>query len=77
MRIKAVGLSPLENDARGFARFNLRDNLGFIARCIADGRIDAQPILSGVYRAEEIERAYTDLAARKDGAITYLLDWTA
>lgn len=77
LRIEAVGASPLENDARGFNRFNLRDNLGFIARAIGDGALDPEPILSASYRAREIERAYADLAARKDGAVTYLLDWAA
>lgn len=77
LRIEAVGLAPLENDPRGFARFNLRDNLAFIMRSLAEGRLDAQPILSGRYPARQIERAYADLAARKDDAITYLLDWAA
>ena len=77
LRIEAVGFSPLENDARGFARFNLRDNLGFIARSITSGALDPAPILSGVYPARNLEQAYADLAARKDGAITYWLDWTA
>lgn len=73
LRIEAVGMSPLENDARGFNRFNLRDNLGFIARAIAPL---ADPIISGFYPAAELERAYRDLEARKDNAITFLLDWS-
>ncbi len=77
LRIEAVGFSPLENDARGFARFNLRDNLGIIARSITGGALDPAPLLSGVYPARHLEQAYADLAARKDGAITYWLDWTA
>jgi len=77
LRIEAVGWSPLENDTRGFARFNLRDNIGFLARAIEDGRLDPAPILSGRYPGEDIALAYTDLAARKDDAVTYLLDWNA
>ncbi|MEM8724176.1 MAG: zinc-binding alcohol dehydrogenase [Pseudomonadota bacterium] len=77
LRIEAVGFSPIENDVRGFARFNLRDNIAFLAHAIADGRLDPAPILSGRYPAEDIVQAYTDLDARKDNAITYLLDWSA
>ena len=77
LRIEAVGFSPLENDARGFARFNVRDNIAFLARAISDGRHDPAPILSGSYRGEEIAQAYADLDARKNDAVTYLLDWTA
>ncbi|MEO0419266.1 MAG: zinc-binding alcohol dehydrogenase [Pseudomonadota bacterium] len=73
LRVEAVGLSPLENDPRGFNRFNLRDNLGYIARVLAPL---ADPIISGEYPADELERAYADLAARKDNAVTYLLDWS-
>ena len=77
LRIEAVGWSPLENDPRGFARFNQRDNIAFLARAIEDGRLDPGPILSGRYPGERIAQAYTDLDARKDNAITYLLDWSA
>lgn len=77
LRIEAVGFSPLENDARGFARFNVRDNIAFLARAIGDGRLDPAAILSGRYACENIAQAYADLDARKDDAVTYLLDWTA
>ena len=76
LRIEAVGASPLENDARGFNRFNVRDNLAFLVGRIADGTLDAAPLLSGRYRASDLAQAYEDLATRKDNAITYLLDWT-
>lgn len=76
LRIEAVGFSPLENDARNFARFNLRDNIGFIARQITSGRLDPSMIVSGRYASTDIEQAYRDLDARKNGAITYALDWT-
>ncbi|MDJ0641206.1 MAG: zinc-binding alcohol dehydrogenase [Erythrobacter sp.] len=77
LRIEAVGWSPLEKDARGFARFNQRDNIAFLARAIEDGRLDPAPIISGSYRGDDIAQAYIDLDARKDDAITYLLDWSA
>ena len=72
LRIEAVGMSPLENDPRGFNRFNLRDNLNYITRVIAQ---DARQIVSAHYPAYELDRAYRDLSARKNNAITYLLDW--
>jgi len=77
LRIEAVGLSPLENDARGFNRFNLRDNLTYIVRSMERGLPNASAIVSGIYPASAIERAYADLESRKDDAITYLLDWKA
>ncbi|MDJ0978405.1 MAG: zinc-binding alcohol dehydrogenase [Erythrobacter sp.] len=76
LRIEAVGMSPLENDNRGFTPFNLRDNLNYIARGMERGLPNAQPIISGVYPAAHLERAYRDLDARKDNAVTFLLDWT-
>lgn len=75
LRIEAVGWSPLENDSRGFARFNLRDNIAFLAGAIEDGRLDPAPIISGTYPGEDIAQAYRDLDARKDDAVTYLLEW--
>ncbi len=77
LRIEAVGWSPLENDPRGFARFNQRDNIGFLADAIQSGRIDPAPILSGRYPGADIAQAYADLDARKDDAVTFLLDWNA
>ena len=77
LRIEAVGFSPLENDNRNFNRFNVRENLDYIRGLIAQGRLDPNPILSGRYPAAELAQAYADLDARKDDAITYLLDWSA
>lgn len=76
LRIEAVGMSPLENDARGFTRFNMRDNLTYIARAMERGLPDPRPIVSGIYPARELERAYVDLEARKDDAVTFLLAWS-
>lgn len=75
LSIEAVGWSPETNDSRGFNRFNERDNIAYLARLIEDGRLDPAPILSGRYRGEDIAQAYADLYARKDDAVTYLLDW--
>lgn len=77
LRVEAVGWSPETNDSRGFLRFNERDNLAWIAGLIERGRLDADAIISGRYRADDIERAYADLAARVDSPVTYLLDWTS
>lgn len=75
LRIEAVGWSPETNDSRGFNRFNERENIGYIARAIERGQLDPSPLLSGRYRGEDIAKAYADLDARKDGAVTYLLEW--
>lgn len=75
LSIEAVGWSPEHDDSRGFNRFNERTNIAYLARLIEDGRLDPAPILSGRYRGEDIAQAYADLDARKDDAVTYLLDW--
>lgn len=76
LRIEAVGMAPVDNDSRGFNRFNLRDNMVHILGLMESGRLDPAPILSGRYQARDIVQAYKDLNARKDGAITFLLDWS-
>ena len=75
LRIEAVGWSPEQDDSRGFNRFNERANTSYLAALIESGRLDAEPILSGRYPGSEIAQAYTDLDARKNNAVTYLLDW--
>lgn len=75
LRIEAVGHSPERADARGFARFNERDNLGYLVDLIARGRLDAASLISGRYRAAHIEQAYLDLLNRKDDPVTYVLQW--
>lgn len=76
LRIEAVGWSPEQDDSRGFNRFNERANIAYLARMILTGRLDPAVILSGRYRGEDIAQAYADLDARKDNAVTYLLDWS-
>jgi threonine dehydrogenase-like Zn-dependent dehydrogenase len=75
LRLEAVGMSAPAKDSTGFLRFNERDNLAWIVGLIAEGRIDPSLIVSGRYRGADIGLAYEDLLARKDNAITYLLDW--
>jgi threonine dehydrogenase-like Zn-dependent dehydrogenase len=75
LRIEAVGMSAEARDSRGFLRYNERDNLAWIASLIAEGRLDTSLIVSGRYPGRDIARAYQDLLARKDSAVTYLLDW--
>lgn len=77
LSVEAVGWSPEHNDSRGFNRYNERDNIAYLAGLIESGRLDPAPILSGRYPGEDIARAYADLDARKDNAVTYLLDWNA
>ena len=76
LRIEAVGWSPEHDDSRGFNRFNERANAEYLAQLIESGRLSAAPILSGRYPGADISQAYADLDARKDNAITYLLDWS-
>ena len=75
LRIEAVGASPEYDDSRHFLRFNERANIAWLARLIGEGRLNPAQIVSGRYRGQDIARAYQDLMARKDNALTYLLDW--
>jgi 2-desacetyl-2-hydroxyethyl bacteriochlorophyllide A dehydrogenase len=75
LRIQAAGLSPEFPDARGFLRFNERDNLRYIAGLITEGRLDADVLISGRYPAAQLTEAYAALEARRDSPVTYLLDW--
>ena len=75
LRIEAVGLSPERPDNRGFARFNERDNLEFLAGKIVVGQLNAGALISGEYPGTHIEQAYQDLIARKNSPVTYLLRW--
>jgi threonine dehydrogenase-like Zn-dependent dehydrogenase len=75
LRIEAVGASPQRPDPRGFARFNERANLAYLAGLIREGRLRTELIVSGRYPADEVERAYRDLIDRRESPVTYLLDW--
>ncbi|MEO6079202.1 MAG: zinc-binding dehydrogenase [Steroidobacteraceae bacterium] len=75
LRVEAVGLSPERADSRGFLRFNERDNLAYILELLGSGRLSASTLVSGIYPGVEIERAYSDLLARCESPVTYLLEW--
>lgn len=75
LRIEAVGASPERPDPRGFARFNERDNLAFLLRALADGRLDAGPFTAHAMPAERLAEAYAALLARAPGQLTMCLAW--
>ncbi len=75
LRIEAVGHSPERPDARGFLRFNERDNLRYLVRLMATGRLKPNSLVSAVYPGVDIEQAYRDLLSRKGTPFTYLLRW--
>ena len=77
LTLKAVGLAPADNDARGHLRFNQRDNIAYLASAIADGIIDTAPIISGTYPAARLADAYAALVSRESSPVTFLLDWQA
>lgn len=77
LRLEAVGHSPERADARGFARFNERDNLAFLLGRIGAGALRWQELVSGTYPGTDLGRAYDDLLARRHDPITYVLRWNA
>ena len=77
LTIKAVGLAPLAQDARGHLRFNQPDNIAYICGLIESGAIRPELLISGTFPAAEAETAYRQLASRDGSPVTYLLDWSA
>ena len=75
LRIESVGMPPSRLDTRGLLRFSEKENIAWLAGMIGENRIDPSVLISAQYPAVELERAYVDLAARKDSPITYLLKW--
>lgn len=75
LRIAAVGMSPEQPDARGFQRFNERDNLAFILALLAEGRLDASPFTRWQRPAEMLAEVYASLENRAEGQLTCLLTW--
>jgi len=77
LRIEAVGFSPEHRDARGFLRFNERDNLRYLAGLIGSGRLRPEKLVSARYDGLRLADAYADLAARVGSPVTFALDWRA
>ncbi len=77
LRIEAVGHSPERADARGFSRFNERDNLAFLLGRIGHGALRWQELVSDIYPGSALIQAYDDLLARRRDPITYVLRWNA
>ena len=75
LRLEAVGMPPSRLDVRGLLRFTERSNIAWLAGLIACGKLNPDILISGKYPAANLERAYTDLVARKNAPITYLLEW--
>lgn len=75
LTIKALGLSPEENDSRNFLKFNEKTNLAFIISQMLDDKIDASKFISDVIDPEKIEYAYQSIINRKHSAATYILKW--
>lgn len=75
LRIEAAGMSAERPDARGFLRFNERENFSYLAQLIRSGRLKPALLVSADYAAGDIEAAYRDLLVHKNSAITYRLRW--
>ena len=75
LRLEAVGSAPERADARGFLRYNERDNLNYLAGLIMQGRLPAAALAGGSYPGAAIAEAYRELLARQRSAVTYLLRW--
>tara|TARA_B100001564_G_C20556498_1_gene631637 strand:+ start:18 stop:1031 length:1014 start_codon:yes stop_codon:yes gene_type:complete len=75
LSIVSLGLSPTKNDDRNFLRFNEKTNIEFILKEIAAKRIVTKNIITGIFPASQIEKAYKNIISHKSDAITYVLKW--
>jgi threonine dehydrogenase-like Zn-dependent dehydrogenase len=76
LRIEAVGMSP-DRDVAAHLRFNQRDNIAYLARLVASGRVQANRLISGTWRGAELASAYDALVTRTGSPVTFALDWAA
>ena len=75
LQIHAVGISPENNDSRGFLKFNEKDNLNFILKEIARKNIDPNMIISEERPWKDLNYVYETLLSRKGSPITFILNW--
>jgi len=75
LQIHAVGISPENNDSRGFLKFNEKDNINFILKEIARKNIDPNMIISEERSWKDLNYAYETLLSRKGSPITFILNW--
>ena len=75
LQIHAVGISPENNDSRGFLKFNEKDNLNFILKEIARKNIDPNLIISGEKSWKDLNYVYETLLSRKGSPLTFVLNW--
>ncbi len=76
LKIIAAGHSPLLPEAKGFLRFNLRDNMRRIMGWISSGHLNPSSLISGEYKCYSLQEAYQSLLRRDNAAITYALTWS-
>jgi threonine dehydrogenase-like Zn-dependent dehydrogenase len=76
LTIAAAGLAPERQDTRGNLTFNERDNLERLLRWMAQGRLPAHALISGIQRATSLAAVYASLESRQVTG-TVVLDWSS
>jgi threonine dehydrogenase-like Zn-dependent dehydrogenase len=75
LTLRHAGQVPELDVAASDIRFTLKRNLGYLARLLAEGRLDASPLLSLRLPAAELARAYDLLEKRLTPSLSVLLEW--
>lgn len=76
-QVSILGTSnaPYRDPARRESRFTIADNVSFLLRLCARGRLDLSALRTHVYPASRAGEAMADLAAGEQDMLGTLLDW--
>ena len=55
----------------------LRANMSYLVDLISEGKLPAKELAAHIRPAQDLEQAYEDLLARREDALTYVLQWPA
>ncbi len=76
LTIVACGKTPDFDVPRKDLRFTLKRNCAYLLERIADGKLPARELISGIRPWEEIEEVYKELMNRSDKAVlSFVLKW--
>lgn len=75
LTLTACGYTPDLDVPAQDLRFTLKRNCAFLLDTILAGRLPAPALIAGVRDARELPQIYAEMAGRRKGPQTYVLDW--
>lgn len=76
LTITYCGYTPDSDASPQDIRFTLKRNVAFLMDQVAEGRLQASKLITKVIPWRELDQTYQDLAARKPGLVTAVIDWS-